>query len=83
MRKPSHDILYYASFLHPVLSKTYHIHCVEIQIFRYLEVEQNYAIYQIAKLGVANYWNKRSTAQKLGMQMEIDETFFHTVISLV
>ena len=83
MRKPSHDILSYASFLHPVLLKTYHIHCLEIQIFIYLELEQNYAIYQIAKLGVANCWNKRNTVQKLGIQIEIDETFFHTVISLV
>ena len=83
MRKPSHDILSYASFLHPVLLKTYHIHCLEIQIFIYLELEQNYAIYQISKLGVANCWNKRNTVQKLGIQIEIDETFFHTVISLV
>ena len=83
MRKPSHDILSYASFLHPVLLKTYHIHCLEIQIFIYLELEQNYAIYQLAKLGVANCWNKRNTVQKLGIQIEIDETFFHTVISLV
>ena len=83
MRKPSHDILSYASFLHPVLLKTYHIHCLEIQIFIYLELEQIYAIYQIAKLGVANCWNKRNTVQKLGIQIEIDETFFHTVISLV
>ena len=50
MIKPSHDVLSYASFLHPVLLKAYHIHCLEIQIFRYLELEQNYAIYQIAKL---------------------------------
>ena len=49
----------------------------------YLELEQNYAIYQTAKLGVANCWNKRNTVQKLGIQIEIDETFFHTVISLV
>ena len=83
MRKPSQDILSYASFKHPVLLKTYHIHCLEIQIFIYLELEQNYAIYQIAKLGVANCWNKRNTVQKLGIQIEIDETFFHTVISLV
>ena len=83
IRKPSHDILTYANFLHTVLLKTYNIHCLEIQIFRYLELEQNYAIYQIAKLGVANYWNKRNTVQKLGIQMEIDETFFHIVISLV
>ena len=83
MRKPSHDILSYASFLQPVLLKTYHIHCLEIQIFRHLELEQNYAIYQIAKLGVVNCWNKRNTVQKLGIQIEIDETFFHTVISLV
>ena len=83
MRKPSHDILSYASFLHPVLLKTYHIHCLEIQMFIYLELEQNYAIYQIAKPGVANCWNKRNTVQKLGIQIEIDETFFHTVISLV
>ena len=54
MRKPSHDILSYASFLHPVLLKTYHIDCLEIQIFIYLELEQNYAIYQISKMGVAN-----------------------------
>ena len=83
MRKPSHDILSYASFLHPVLLKTYHIHCLEIQIFRYLELEQNYAIYQIVKLGMVSCWNKRNTVQKPGIQMEIDETFFHIVISLV
>ena len=55
MRKPSYDILSYASFLHPVLLKTYPIHRLEIKIFRYLELEQNYPIYQIAKLGVANF----------------------------
>ena len=82
-RKPSHDILLYASFLHPVLLKTYHIHWLEIQIFRYLELEQNYGIYQIEKLGGSNYGNKRNTVQKLGIQMEIDETFFHIVIFLV
>ena len=45
MRKPSHDILSYARFLHTVLLQTYHTHCLEIQIFRYLGLEQNYAIY--------------------------------------
>ena len=83
MRKPSHQILSYASFLRPALLKAYHIHYLEIQIFRYLVPKRNYAIYQIAKLGVANYWNKRNTVQKLGIQMEVDETFFHTVISMV
>ena len=55
MRKPSHHILSYASFLRPALLKAYHIHYLEIQIFRYLVPKRNYAIYQIAKLGVANY----------------------------
>ena len=54
IRKPSHDILSHASFLHPVL-KAHYNHCVDIQLFRYLELQKNYAIYQIAKLGVANY----------------------------
>ena len=55
MRKSSHDILSYASFLQTVLLKTRYIHCLEIQKFSYLELEQNHAIYHIAKLGVANY----------------------------
>ena len=55
MRKPFRDILSYTSFLHPVLLKTHYIHCLEIQIFKYLELQQNYAIYEIAKLGVVNY----------------------------
>ena len=48
LRRPSHDILFYASFLHPVLLKTYHINCLEIQILTYLELEQDYVFYQIA-----------------------------------
>ena len=55
MGKPSHNILSYASILHPVLSKTHYILCLEIYIYRYLKLEQTYAIYLIAKQGVANY----------------------------
>ena len=55
IRKSSHDILSNASFFHPVLLEAHYIICLEIQIFRYLELEQNYANYQIAKLGLANY----------------------------
>ena len=54
MRKPSHDILSNASLFTQYYWKHYII-CLEIQIFRYLELEQNYANYQIAKLGLANY----------------------------
>ena len=59
----------YASLLQTVLLKTCYIHCLEILKFRYLELEQNYAIYHIAKLGVADYQDKKNTVQRLGIQM--------------
>ena len=54
-RKPSHDILSFASISHAVLLKTQHKHCLEIYIFRYLKLDRNYAIYELAILGVASY----------------------------
>ena len=34
-----------------------------------MELEQNYAIYHIAKLGVTDYQDKKNTVQRLGIQM--------------